>query len=199
MLLLCPSIHATSCNGSIELIKYPRRIKKKKKKVTPATKTETADKVIEEAALNFPVVALLPVVLEPVVALLPVVLDAVVEIVEVMVMVGRLFDGEMDRPVVMKEAAGAAELEAVATMLLGCAEGVVEIDCTHGLVALPYSTINPATSTSGPLIHSLKEYWIVLFIRKLEGKPERKKQTACWHTKEELKIAWPFSGPSAHM
>jgi len=146
------------------------------------------------------VVALLPVVLEPVVALLPVVLDTeVVEMVEVMVMVGRLFDGEMDRPVVMKEAAGAAVLEAVAAkLLLGCAEGVVDIDCTHGLVALPYSTINPATSTSGPLIHSLKEYWIVLFTRKLVGKPARKKQTACWHTEEELTIVWPFSGPSAH-
>jgi len=142
--------------------------------VTPATKTETAEKVIEEAALITPVVPFLPVVvpLLPVVALLPVVLDTeVVEIVEVMVMVGRKFDGEMERPVVVT---GTIE---GAALLDGDLVGVLEIDCTHGLVSLPYSMINPATSVFRPLTHPVKVYSIVLLKLKFDGKPVEKKQT----------------------
>jgi len=113
---------------------------------------------------------------------LPVVLlrvvPPVVEIVEVMVMVGRKFDGEMEMPVVVTgtlEAGADWELDGAAD---GELVGVVEIEGTHGLVELPYSMIKPATSVFRPLTHPSKLYSIVLLILAFVGNPRRKKQTA---------------------
>jgi hypothetical protein len=106
---------------------------------TPATKTERAEKVIEEAALTFPVVVLLlPVVRFPVVRL-PVVRLPVVEMVEVMVMVGRKLDGETDNtPVVvvglMLEGAGVRE-----GVMVGVTEAVGLTLGTHGAAGVPNS------------------------------------------------------------
>jgi len=111
---------------------------------------------------------------------LPVVLlrvvPPVVEIVEVMVMVGRKFDGEMEMPVVVTGTLEAgAELDGAAD---GELVGVVETEGTHGLVELPYSMIKPATSVFRPLTHPSKLYSIVLLILAFVGNPRRKKQTA---------------------
>lgn len=134
-----------------------------------AMATATTDKLMELAALIFPVVALLPVVTEEEVAFLPVVVFLpVVERVP-RVMVGRKVDGETVAPAVVVGPPVVGEAEAAAEgLMLELGEGE----------QLSYSTRKPRRRLS---LLATK----VLLKREMAEPattvPESPKQLDCWH------------------